>query len=91
MVVYLYYIFIFSKNKEDRIHLKIILRKLHDEKLTISHEKCEFMNKELVYIIFLVSKGNIKMDTSKGEAILNYSPPKLSKSFMEYSRFTKIL
>ena len=63
---------LFSKAKEEHLsHLQIIFKKINDEKLMINLEKCEFMKIELVYLGFLLSQGNLKMDPIKVEAILN--------------------
>ena len=63
---------LFSKAKEEHLsHLKIVFKKLHDEKLMINLEKCDFMKQELVYLGFVLSQGNLKMDPCKVETILN--------------------
>ena len=50
VVVYLDYILIFSKTREENMkHLEMVLRRLQEEKLTINLEKSEFMKEELVY------------------------------------------
>lgn len=42
----------------------------------INLEKCDFMKEELVYLGFIISKGSLKMDPSKVEAILNWPTPR---------------
>ena len=72
MVVYLDDILIFSRKREEHIkHVEMVLNKLHEEKLTINLEKCEFLKQELVYLGFMVSKGSLKIDQDKVAAILN--------------------
>ena len=72
VVVYLDDILIFSRTKEEHMkHLELVLKRLQEEKFTINLEKIEFLKQELVYIGFLVSKGNLKMEPSKVEDILN--------------------
>ena len=62
-MVYLDDILIFSNKREEHLeHVEMVLRNLHEEKLAIDLEKCEFMKKELVYLIFVVSKGYLLMN-----------------------------
>ena len=44
--------------------------------LGINLDKCDFMKEELVFLGFVISKGNLKMDPTKVEAILNWPTPK---------------
>lgn len=77
VVVYLDDILIYIRTKEEHLeHLRLVLERLHEEKLGINLEKCDFLKKELVYLGFVVSKGTLKMDPSKVEAILNWPATK---------------
>ena len=77
VVVYLDDILIFNKDKEEHLrHIDQVLRRLHEEGLKINLEKCTFIREELVFLGFVISKGYLKMDPSKVEAILNWPPPK---------------
>ena len=57
-------------------NLEMVLRRLHQENLTINQEKCEFLKIELVYLGFLISNGCIKMDPDKVKSILEWPTPK---------------
>ena len=76
VVVYLDEILIFSKEKDEHLrHLDLVLNRLHEEKLMINLEKCSFLQHELIFLGFVISGGELKMDPSKVEAILNWPPP----------------
>ena len=71
-VVYLDDILIFSKSREERpIHLELVFKEHKEKELRINLDKCDFMKEELVFLSFFISKGNLKMDPKKVEAILN--------------------
>ena len=54
----------------------MVLMRLHREQLRINLDKCVFIQEELIFLGFVISKGNLKMDPSKVEAILNWPIPK---------------
>jgi hypothetical protein len=73
VVVYLDDILIFSKTKAEHLkHLAILMRKLQQEKLLINMKKCSFMQKELIYLGFVILGNELKMDPSKVEVIKNW-------------------
>lgn len=70
--VYLDDIIVFSRSKEKYLkNLDMVLRRPDEEKLIIKLVKCELMKEELVCLGFVISKGNLKMDPSKVEAIIS--------------------
>ena len=70
-------ILIFNKTKEEHMkHLEMMLRKLQGEKLIVNLQNSEFKKEELVYLGFVVSQGNMKMDKDKVEAILSRPTPR---------------
>ena len=57
LIFYLDDILIFSGSKEERLkNWDTVLNKLHQEKMMINLEKCEFMKTELIYLGFVVSQ-----------------------------------
>jgi hypothetical protein len=77
VVVYLNDILIYSKTKAEHLkHLAIVMRKLQQEKLLINMKKCLFMQTGLIYLGFVVSANELRMDPSKVEVIKNWPSPR---------------
>ena len=66
VIVYLDDILVFSQTKEEHLRqLQYMMKKLQQEKLLINLHKCTFMEEELVYLVFIVSREGLKMDQEK--------------------------
>jgi len=77
VIVYLDDILVYSQTKEEHLrHLRYVLEKEQEEKLLVKVKKCYFMKSELVYLGFVISKDELKMDPKKVEAIVNWLSPK---------------
>ena len=77
LVVYLDDILVFSKTKKEHLkHLTLVTRILHQEKLLINLETPSFMKIELIYLGFLISSNELKMDLEKVKAIKEWSSPR---------------
>ena len=77
MIVYLDDILIFNKTKEEHFqHMRYVLKKLQQNKLLINLKKCSFFKKELIYLGFVISKNEQKMDPEKVAAIVSCPSPK---------------
>jgi hypothetical protein len=75
--VYLDDILIFSRSKEEHLeHVKQVLERLKEEKLQINLKKCTFLQEELVYLGFIVSKEGLKMDPEKVKSIVDWPMPR---------------
>lgn len=73
VIVYLDDILIFSKTLEEHmVHMCMVFEKLREGKLLINLKKCSFVEKELVYLGFVVSAEGLKMDPKKVQAILEW-------------------
>ena len=72
VIVYLDGIFIFSQTEEEHLrHLRYVLDRLRKEKLLVNMKKWTFMQKELVYLEFIISQDGRKMDLEKVKEILD--------------------
>jgi hypothetical protein len=78
VIVYLDGILIFSKTEEEHLrHLKTVLRKLQQEKLLVNLKKCYFMKTKLVYLVFVISSNELKMDPEKLREIRDWHSPRI--------------
>jgi len=76
VLVYLDDILVFSKSwVEHECHVKKVLDVLKKEKLFVKFSKCEFEKTSLGYLGHIVSHGQLKIDPSKVEAIVNWPKP----------------
>jgi hypothetical protein len=91
LVVYLDDILIFSKTKEEHLrHLTLGMRILQLEKLLINLKKSFFMKIKLMYLGFLISSNELKMDPEKVREIVEWPSPRSMfevRSFHELARF----
>ena len=77
VVVYLDDILFFSKTREEHLrHLAIVMRRLQQEKLLINLKKCSFMQTELIYLGFVISANELKMDPEKVDVIRKWPSPR---------------
>jgi hypothetical protein len=77
VIVYLDDILIFSKTESEHLnHLVTMMKRLQQEKLLINMKKSSFMRTELIYLGFVISANELKMDPDKVNAIKNWPSPK---------------
>jgi hypothetical protein len=85
VVVYLDDILVFSRTKEEHLrHLNLVMRRLQQEKLLINLKKSSFMNTKLIYLGFVISSNELKMDPEKVKAIKEWPS---SRSMFEVRSF----
>ena len=71
VIVYLDDILIFNQLKEEHLrHLRLVLRRLHQENILINLKKCSFMKIELVFWGFVISQKGLKMAPKKVNEIV---------------------
>jgi hypothetical protein len=76
VILYLDDILIFSKTKGEHLrHLTSVMEKLQQEKLLINLKKSSFMKKEIIYLGFVISSSELKMDLKKIREIKEWSSP----------------
>lgn len=77
VIVYLDEILIFSKTKGENLeHIRQVLYRLKEEKMLINLKNYSFIQKEIVYLGFLISVDGLKMDPEKVKEILEWSTSK---------------
>jgi hypothetical protein len=77
VIMYLDDILIFSKAEEEHLrHLTVVMRRLQQENLLINMKKSSFMKKEIIYLGFIISSNELKMDSEKAKEIRDWPTPK---------------
>ena len=51
--------------------MRKVLEKLQQNKLLINLKKCTFLQRELIYLGFVIAENELKMDPEKVTAIVN--------------------
>jgi hypothetical protein len=77
VIVYLDDLLIFSKTEVEHLkHLVAVMRRLQQHKLLINMKKSSFMRTELIYLSFVISANELKIDPKKIKVIKNWPSPK---------------
>ena len=88
VVIYLDDIFIYTKTREEHTKLvREVLKRLHDNDLFLKPEKCSFYQIEVEYLGHLISKGQVKMDPAKVQAIVDWPTPQKVKDIQKFVGF----
>jgi hypothetical protein len=77
VIVYLDDILVYSKSVAEHLkHLATVMQKLQEEKLLINMKKSSFMKTKLIYLGFVISTNELRMDLDKVEVIKNWPSPR---------------
>ena len=77
VIVYLDDILVYSRTWEEHlVHVEKVFEVLQDGQLKLNGKKCEFGKDELVYLGFIVGKGQRRIDSGKVEVITKWPTPK---------------
>lgn len=78
MVIYLDDIIVYSRTFEEHIkHLKLALEKLRGANLYLKPEKCEFGQREIMFLGHLISEGKVQMNRKKIQVIVEWPTSKI--------------
>ena len=71
--MYLDVIVIYSRTLEEHVnHLSLVLSQLRKYILYVKIEKCEFAQREIRFLGYIVSKNQVRMDPKKVLAIVDW-------------------
>jgi hypothetical protein len=75
VMVFIDDILVYSRSEEEHGgHLRLVLQKLRDYKLSAKLSKCEFWLKQVAFLGHVILKGGISVDPSKAQDVLSWKP-----------------
>lgn len=84
-LVYMDDVIIFSTSLEEHLlYLDQILKTLSDKGLKIQLDKCEFLQKEVLFLGHKVTKNGLEPNPEKIKSIINFPLPKTSKEIKSF-------
>ncbi|KAK7940550.1 hypothetical protein WMY93_003876 [Mugilogobius chulae] len=89
--VYLDDILIFSQDIHEHVqHVRLVLKRLLENKLFVKAEKCEFHKPKVSFLGFVIEKGRLSADPAKIQAVVEWPTPtsrKLLQRFLGFANF----
>ena len=77
VLVYLNDTLVYSDNAEEhKAYLQQVFNRLREHKLQAKLKKCEFDKPYVKYLGHVVGSGELRMDSDKVAAVLDWEPPK---------------
>lgn len=85
VIPYLDDIIVFSKTHDDHnLHIREVLSRLKKNNIVLNEGKCNFSKKEIKILGRVISKGLVKADPTKVEAINGFKMPKTIKELRSF-------
>jgi hypothetical protein len=89
MEIYLDDNMVFSETLEEHIiRLERVLRKLAEANLTIEPKKCQFLKHEVRILGHIAGNGEIKMNSEKIKAVMEYPKPTTARKIKQFLSLT---
>lgn len=83
--VYIDDIVIFGKNEAEHFkNIELVFRTLENANMKVQLDKCEFLQKEIEFLGFVVGVNGIKTNPKKVQAIANFPTPKTLKDLRSF-------
>ena len=81
-------ILMYSDNYDQHTkHVRMVLDALRQKNLKVKAEKCKFHVKEVTFLGFIITPGNIQMETTKVNSIQTWPAPKNVKDLQKLLGF----
>ncbi len=88
VIVYIDDILIYSETYEEHVkHVRTVLKRLMQHQLYAKTEKCEFHQKTISFLGYVISSGGVAMDEQKVRAVVNWPQPTTLKELQRFLGF----